>query len=68
MNIRQIKAEIFEIARGNGVSVDQVSYVIDVLSDKMFEEGKIADILLVHGKRRSKRLTKCKRSKDGTEV
>lgn len=63
MNIRQIKAEIFEMARGKGVSVDQVSSVIDILSDKMFEEGKIADILLVHGKRRSKRLTKGKRSK-----
>lgn len=62
MNIRQIKAEVFELVRERGVSVDQVSSVMDVLADKMFEEGKIADILLVHGKRRSKRLTKGKRS------
>jgi hypothetical protein len=63
MNIRQIKAEVFELVRERGVSVDQVSSVMDVLADKMFEEGKIADIILVHGKRRSKRLTKGKRSK-----
>lgn len=62
MNIRQIKAEVFELVRERGVSVDQVSSVMDVLADKMFEEGKIADILLVYGKRRSKRLTKEKRS------
>lgn len=66
MNIKDIKASIIddlEIDIDDELTVSEVvSKVVDALCDELFNEGKISDVMINHGRTRSKKMLHKKRS------
>lgn len=55
MTLNAIKFDLYELIENKNIKMDYVSEIVDALSDMMYVEGKIADILIVNGKKRSKK-------------
>lgn len=52
VNIKSIKAEVHLLVKEEKDKSEVINAVVDILSDLLYTEGKIADVLIVHGKRR----------------
>ncbi len=61
MNTKSIVSDLSVVEDIEQVPVLDIAKIVDALSDMMFEEGKIADVLIAHGAKRAKRF-KCRKS------
>jgi hypothetical protein len=62
MNIKSVVGEISLVEETETVSVQDIERVVNALSDLMAQEGKIADVIIAHGLKRTKRI-KCRKKK-----
>lgn len=59
MNIKEIKEEVrSRIKEGDFSITEIVNLTIDILSDAIWIDGKVSDILMVNGKLREKKFLK----------
>jgi len=61
MNTKSIVSDLSLVEEIEQVPVLDIAKIVDAIADMMFEEGKIADVLIAHGAKRAKRF-KCRKN------